>query len=203
MRRRRSTETSRRVYGPTTQRRWAYADSKAMDEFLALAYHQERGLDCIIARLFNTVGPEAVRPVRDGRPALRRARARRRAARDLRRRPQTRCFCHVSDTIRALYGLMEARRRSGEIYNVGSTEQISISTSRNACIDATGSARRLSPCPFEEVYGRRDRGHAAPHPVDREDPRRDRLAADARSDRILADVIDHIRSLGSTEPARV
>src|ERR687885_1851474 len=50
-------EDARRVYGPTTQRRWAYADSKAMDEFLALAYHQERGLDCVIVRLFNTVGP--------------------------------------------------------------------------------------------------------------------------------------------------
>ena len=50
-------ETARRVYGPTTQRRWAYADSKAMDEFLALAHHQEGNLDCIIARLFNTVGP--------------------------------------------------------------------------------------------------------------------------------------------------
>jgi GDP-D-mannose dehydratase len=50
-------ETARRIYGPTTARRWAYADSKAMDEFLALAYHQERGLDCVIARLFNTVGP--------------------------------------------------------------------------------------------------------------------------------------------------
>ena len=45
------------MYGPTTARRWAYAESKAIDEFLALAYHQERGLDCVIVRLFNTVGP--------------------------------------------------------------------------------------------------------------------------------------------------
>src|SRR2546422_182000 len=51
------SEESRRVYGPTTARRWAYAESKALDEFLALAYHQERGLDCVIVRLFNTVGP--------------------------------------------------------------------------------------------------------------------------------------------------
>ncbi len=55
--RRRSRRAPAAIYGPTTQRRWAYADSKAMDEFLALAYHQERGLDCVIARLFNTVGP--------------------------------------------------------------------------------------------------------------------------------------------------
>src|SRR3954451_21895855 len=50
-------ESAQRVYGPTTPRRWAYAESKALDEFLALAYHQERGLDCVIVRLFNTVGP--------------------------------------------------------------------------------------------------------------------------------------------------
>jgi len=50
-------ETDRRVYGPTTEKRWLYADSKAMDEHLALAWHQERDLDCVIVRLFNTVGP--------------------------------------------------------------------------------------------------------------------------------------------------
>ena len=53
-------ENDRRVYGPTTERRWLYADSKAIDEFLALGFHQERGLDCVIARFFNTVGPRAV-----------------------------------------------------------------------------------------------------------------------------------------------
>src|SRR3954462_2457405 len=51
------SETSRRIYGATTQKRWAYADSKAMDEFLALAYHEEFGLETVIVRLFNTVGP--------------------------------------------------------------------------------------------------------------------------------------------------
>ena len=53
----RSQEDDRRIYGPTTAERWLYADSKAMDEHLALAYHSERGLDCVIVRLFNTVGP--------------------------------------------------------------------------------------------------------------------------------------------------
>ena len=73
---RRSRETSRRIYGATTQKRWAYADSKAMDEFLALAYHEEHGLDAVIVRLFNTVGPAPDRHVRHGHPALRRARTR-------------------------------------------------------------------------------------------------------------------------------
>ena len=79
-------EDDRRVYGPVTERRWLYADSKAMDEFLALAFHQERELDCVIGRFFNTVGPRQQRPVRDGHPSLRRAGARRAAARDARRR---------------------------------------------------------------------------------------------------------------------
>ena len=64
---------ARAIYGPTTARRWAYADSKAMDEFLALAYHQERGLDCVIARLFNTVGPRQSGQYGMVDPALRRS----------------------------------------------------------------------------------------------------------------------------------
>ena len=79
-------EEARRVYGPTTQRRWAYADSKAMDEFLALAHHQEGGLDCIIARLFNTVGPRQSGQYGMVVPRFVERAARRRAARGLRRR---------------------------------------------------------------------------------------------------------------------
>ena len=117
-------ENDRRVYGPTTEKRWLYADSKAMDEYLALAYHQERELDCVIARLFNTVGPRQSGQLRDGDPALRRA-ARSPASRSrcTATARQTRSFCHVQDTIRALQGLMDARELSGQIYNVGSTER--------------------------------------------------------------------------------
>src|SRR4051794_3479855 len=119
-------EDARRIYGPTTARRWAYADSKAMDEFLALAYAQERGLDCVIARLFNTVGPRQSGQYGMVIPRF--------VERALAGRPleifgdgrQTRCFCHVQDTIRGLVGLMDASEISGEIFNVGSQEQISI-----------------------------------------------------------------------------
>ena len=79
-------ETARRIYGPTTARRWAYADSKAMDEFLALAYHHERGLDCVIVRLFNTVGPRQTGQYGMVIPRFVEQRARGRAARDPRRR---------------------------------------------------------------------------------------------------------------------
>src|SRR5215211_2904008 len=119
-------ETARRVYGPTTARRWAYADSKAMDEFLALAYHAERDLDCVIARLFNTVGPRQSNAYGMVIPTF--------VANALAGRPleihgegvQTRCFCHVEDAIRALVGLMEDRGVSGEVFNVGATERIRI-----------------------------------------------------------------------------
>ena len=106
----RSHEDARRIYGPTTPRRWAYADSKAMDEFLALAYHQERGLDAVIVRLFNTVGPR-----QSGQYGMVIPRFVERALADA---PleihgdgnQTRCFCHVHDTIRALHR-PDGRRR--------------------------------------------------------------------------------------------
>jgi len=145
-------ETSRRVYGPTTQRRWAYADSKAMDEFLALAHHQEGGLDCIIARLFNTVGPRQSGQYGMVVPRF--------VERALAGEPleifgdgtQTRCFCHVSDTIRALYGLME-HDDAGEIYNVGSSEQIAIIDLARKVIEATGSSSTTAFIPYEEAYG--------------------------------------------------
>jgi UDP-glucose 4-epimerase len=145
-------EEARRVYGPTTQRRWAYADSKAMDEFLALAHHQEGGLDCIIARLFNTVGPR-----QSGQYGMVVPRFVHRA---LAGEPlevfgdgkQTRCFCHVSDTIRALHGLME-HDAAGEIYNVGSSEQIAILDLAQKVIDATASSSTITFVPFEDAYG--------------------------------------------------
>ncbi|HSC90977.1 MAG TPA: GDP-mannose 4,6-dehydratase [Gaiellaceae bacterium] len=146
-------EGSRRIYGPTTQRRWAYADSKAMDEFLALAYHQERGLDCVIARLFNTVGPRQsgqygmvvprfVQSALAGRPLEIHGDGH-----------QTRCFCHVADTIRALKALMEEPATSGEIYNVGSQNRISILELADRIRAATDSSSEVVFVPYEDVYG--------------------------------------------------
>jgi len=146
-------EESPRMYGPTTARRWAYAESKAVDEFLALAYHQERGLDCVIVRLFNTVGPRQSGQYGMVIPRF--------VAAALAGRPleihgdgtQTRCFCHVQDTIRALVGLMEATEVSGEIFNVGSTERVTISNLAQRVLALTGSDSHLVPVPYDEVYG--------------------------------------------------
>jgi UDP-glucose 4-epimerase len=146
-------EDDRRVYGPTTQKRWLYADSKAIDEFLALAYHQERGLDCVIVRLFNTVGPR-----QSGRYGMvipnfvRNALAG--AALEIHGDgTQTRSFCHVLDTIRALAALMDATEISGQIFNVGSTERISILELADRVRAATGSESDVIFVPYEQVYG--------------------------------------------------
>jgi UDP-glucose 4-epimerase len=145
-------ETARRVYGPTTQKRWAYADSKAMDEFLALAHHSESDLDCVIVRLFNTVGsrqsgqygmviPRFVERALAGQPLE-----------IFGDGSQTRCFCPVQDTIRGLKGLME-HDTSGEIYNIGSTNRIRIVDLAHRVLELTASSSELVYVPFEEAYG--------------------------------------------------
>jgi UDP-glucose 4-epimerase len=146
-------EDARRVYGPTTQKRWLYADSKAMDEYLALAYRQERGLDFVIARLFNTVGPR-----QSGQYGMVVARFAQAAVAGTALEvhgdgSQTRTFCHVQDTIRALHGLMDDPSTSGEIYNVGSRNWISILELARRVLELTGSRSELVYVPYEQVYG--------------------------------------------------
>jgi UDP-glucose 4-epimerase len=146
-------EDARRVYGPTTQKRWLYADSKAMDEYLALAYRQERDLDFVIARLFNTVGPR-----QSGRYGMVVARFVQAAVAGAPLEihgdgTQTRTFCHVQDTIRALKALMESPATSGEIYNVGSRNWISIGELAQRVLELTGSSSEVVSVPYERVYG--------------------------------------------------
>jgi UDP-glucose 4-epimerase len=185
-------EEARRVYGPTTQRRWAYADSKAMDEFLALAHHQQGGLDCIIARLFNTVGPRQSGQYGMVVPRF--------VERALAGTPlevfgdgkQTRCFCHVADTIGALHSLM-AHDAAGEIFNVGSSEQIAIVDLAHKVIEATDSSSTITFVPFEDAYG-----HGIEDMLHRI-PSTDKIRAAVGweptfdLDRILADVISAAR----------
>jgi UDP-glucose 4-epimerase len=187
-------EDARRVYGPTTARRWAYADSKAMDELLALAYHQERGLDVVIARLFNTVGPRQSGQYGMVIPSF--------VERALLGRPleihgdgtQTRCFCHVADTVRALVGLMDERSLSGEIFNVGSPNRIRILELAKRVLELTRSSSSLSFVPYEEVYGQgiEDMYHRIPST----EKIREAIGwqATLELDLILADVIKHTRT---------
>jgi UDP-glucose 4-epimerase len=146
-------EGDRRVYGPVTERRWLYADSKAMDEFLALGFHQERELDCVIARFFNTVGPRQQGQYGMVIPRF--------VERALAGEPlevhgdgtQTRSFCHVRDTIRAVHGLMGAHETSGEIFNVGSAERVRIIDLAHRVLGLTGSRSEIEFVPHDEVYG--------------------------------------------------
>ena len=192
-------ENDRRVYGPTTQKRWLYADSKAMDEHLALAYHQERGLDCVIVRLFNTVGPRQsgqygmviprfVRAALSGAPIEIHGDG-----------TQTRSFCHVQDTVRALKGLMEERTISGDIYNVGASDRVSILELARRVLELTESQSQLTYVPYDEVYG------VGIEDTLHREPAIEKIAAaigwrpTRTLNEILADVVEHTR----TSPAGV
>jgi nucleoside-diphosphate-sugar epimerase len=147
-------EDARRIYGPTTARRWAYADTKAIDEFLALALHEERELDCVIARLFNTVGPRQSGQYGNVVPRF--------VQWALAGEPievhgdgsQTRCFCHVSDIVRGLKGLLDEPSTNGEIYNVGGTDRISIAALAQRVKELTESESEIVFVPYDEVYPR-------------------------------------------------
>jgi UDP-glucose 4-epimerase len=187
------SEESRRVYGPTTARRWAYAESKALDEFLAFAYNQERGLDCVIVRLFNTVGPRQSGEYGMVIPRFVSAALAGRTLEIHGDGTQTRCFCHVEDTVRALSALMDAPGLDGELFNVGSTERVTIDELAQRVLAATGSSSEIVHIPYDEVYGQgiEDMLHRQPS-IDKVN------AAIGWSpshslDEILEDVIAHIR----------
>jgi UDP-glucose 4-epimerase len=194
-------ENDRRVYGPVTERRWLYADSKAMDEFLALGFHQERGLDCLIARFFNTVGPR-----QSGQYGMVIPRFVERAVSGAPLEVhgdgmQTRSFCHVSDTVRAVFDLMEAREISGEIFNIGSAERVRILDLAHRVLELAESDSELVFVPHSEVYGVgiEDVLHREPsiekiHGAIGWQPTLD-------LDRVLADVIDYTRRAPAVELA--
>jgi UDP-glucose 4-epimerase len=138
--------------GATDKSRWAYACSKAIDEFLAMAYWRERGLPVIVARLFNTVGPRQTGSYGMVVPRL--------VGQALAGEPltvygdglQTRCFCHVKDVVRALLGLIDEERSYGEVFNVGANFEISIGDLARRIIAATGSSSDVCLTAYEEAY---------------------------------------------------
>lgn len=141
------------VYGATTRPRWSYACSKAIDEFLALAYHQERRLPVTIVRLFNTVGPRQTGQYGMVIPRF--------VTQALAGQPisvygdgtQSRCFCHVSDVVRALVELPQHPGAIGQIFNLGSEREISILDLAKTIIRLAGSSSEVEIVPFEKAYG--------------------------------------------------
>ena len=140
------------VLGPTSRNRWAYAASKMVDEFLALAYHQKYQLPVVVVRLFNTVGPRQT-----GRYGMVIPRFVRQA---LAGEPitvygdgsQSRCFCDVSDTVRGLDALLEHPGAVGKVFNVGSTEEVTILELAQRVKAITGSDSPITFIPYEQAY---------------------------------------------------
>jgi UDP-glucose 4-epimerase len=140
------------VYGPTTKSRWSYACSKAIDEFLALAYAKEKGLPVIIARLFNTTGPRQtgrygmvlprfIKQALQGAPITVYGNGR-----------QSRCFANVSDVVEALLRLVDEPRSLGQVFNIGNPEEISIYELAEKVKRMTGSTSKIELVPYEEAY---------------------------------------------------
>ena len=140
------------VMGATTKGRWSYACSKAIDEFLALAYWREKKLPTIVVRLFNTVGPRQTGQYGMVIPTF--------VKQALANRPitvfgdgkQSRCFCHVGDVVSALMKLMDNEKSVGQVFNIGSNHEISIIDLANKVKELTNSASEIVLVPYDEAY---------------------------------------------------
>ncbi|MBD3305097.1 NAD-dependent epimerase/dehydratase family protein [candidate division KSB3 bacterium] len=140
------------VLGATTKGRWSYACSKAIDEFLALAYWRERKLPVVIARLFNTIGPRQTGRYGMVVPRFVRAALQNQPIPVYGTGEQTRCFTNVADVVRILKLLLETERAVGEIFNVGATEEISINALAQTIKTMTQSQSDIIHIPYEEAY---------------------------------------------------
>ena len=142
------------VLGSTRFSRWSYACSKAIDEFLGLAYHQQYGLPVVAARLFNTVGPRQTGQYGMVIPRF--------VGWAIKNEPiliygtgnQARCFGYVGDVVEGLIGLINSDRAPGRVYNIGSTEEITVSALADKIIAMTASKSEKKVISYEEVYGR-------------------------------------------------
>lgn len=145
-------ETADRVLGSPAVARWAYSTSKAVDEILAYAYQKERGLPTVVVRLFNTVGPRQSPSYGMVIPRL--------VAQAFEDRPltvygdgaQTRCFCHVRDVVDAMLGLVDHPRAEGDVFNVGSSEEITILELAQRIKAAVGSESPIELIPYDQAY---------------------------------------------------
>jgi UDP-glucose 4-epimerase len=142
------------VLGSTSFSRWAYACSKAIDEFLGLAFYQQYGLSVVVGRFFNTIGPRQT-----GQYGMVVPRFVQRALND---KPiliygtgrQTRCFCYVADVVEAVTDLMNCEHAAGNVYNIGSNEEICIEELADKIIEMTGSKSQKQFVSYEVAYGR-------------------------------------------------
>ena len=145
-------ETDDRVLGPTTKNRWSYSSTKAIDEFLALAYHKEKKLGVTIVRLFNTVGPRQTGQYGMVVPRF--------VVRALKNEPllvygdgkQVRCFGYVGDVVNGMIGLANHKGANGQIFNLGNDEPITILELAKKVIEKTNSKSEIKFVPYNEAY---------------------------------------------------
>ncbi|MFI0431894.1 MAG: NAD-dependent epimerase/dehydratase family protein [Candidatus Nanopelagicales bacterium] len=145
-------ETDDRILGSPQKTRWSYSEAKAIEEVLAHAYWREKGLPTVIVRLFNTVGPRQVGQYGMVVPRL--------VHQALHGLPltvygdgnQRRCFCHVSDVVRALSELMGSTEAEGQVYNVGSQDEISIKHLAERITEQLDSPSPIELITYEEAY---------------------------------------------------
>jgi UDP-glucose 4-epimerase len=140
------------LLGPTSIGRWAYAVSKMLDESLAIAYWKERKQPSVVVRLFNTVGPRQTGRYGMVLPTFVRQALANRAITVYGDGTQRRCFCDVDDVVDALVGLMRREEAYGQVYNVGSTEEVTIGGLAEMVRDLTGSDSEIALIPYEEKF---------------------------------------------------
>ncbi len=142
------------VLGSTSLSRWAYACSKAIDEFLGLAFYDQYGLEVVIARFFNTIGPRQTGQYGMVVPRFIDCALRGEDLTIYGSGQQSRCFCYVGDVIDAVVGLMGSDAACGRVYNVGSREEISIEALADKIIKLTSSKSGKRFISYEEAYGK-------------------------------------------------
>jgi len=183
------------VFGPTDRARWAYACSKAIDEFLALAYWKQKGVPATVVRLFNTVGPRQTGQYGMVIPNLVTQAVRGADMTVFGTGRQTRCFALVSEVVVAMADLLECAPSRGQVVNLGSDEEVSILQLARRIKAMTKSRSKIVLVPYEKAY------EAGFEDMERRVPNLSRARRligyrpKATLDDILKSVIDHVRSL--------
>ena len=147
------TEDGDRLEGPTTKHRWAYACAKALDEFLAMAYWKSNNFPVVVVRLFNTVGPRQSGQYGMVIPNFVQRAMAGESLHVYGTGAQSRCFCHVADIVRGLVGLMNCPAALGEVVNLGSTYEITMTQLAELIISETGSTSKIEYHSYESIFG--------------------------------------------------
>ena len=142
------------VLGSTSLSLWSYACSKAIDEFLGLAFYQQYGLGVIIGRFFNTIGPRQTGQYGMVVPRFVRSALRDEPISIYGTGRQRRCFCYVEDVVDALIALMDCKQAQGKVYNIGSSEEITVEGLADKIIEMTHSKSKKQFISYEKAYGR-------------------------------------------------